>query len=75
MVKSNKNISSAPKKEAPEISFAMMEGKCYCCGKQNYKSPACRFKDKIPKEEWTINKAKTKEQSNVNRDSQELTLT
>jgi hypothetical protein len=54
-VKSNENNSSAPKEEAPEMSFAMMEGKCYCCGKPNHKSPACRLKDKIPKEEWAIN--------------------
>ncbi|KAL7562587.1 hypothetical protein ACA910_015458 [Epithemia clementina (nom. ined.)] len=43
------------------MSFAQMEGKCYCCGKAGHKSPACRFKDKA-KEEWAINKAK-KEQS------------
>ena len=58
--KSNENNSSTPKEEAPEMSFAMMEGKCYCCGKPNHKSPACRFKDKIPKEEWAINKAQNK---------------
>ena len=37
------------------LSFAQMEGKCYCCGKPGHKSPQCRFKDK-PKHEWAINK-------------------
>jgi hypothetical protein len=69
-VKTNKNNSSAPKEEAPEMFFAMMEGKCYCCGNPNHKSSACRLKDEIPKEEWDINKAKTKEQSPVKTDSQ-----
>ena len=38
------------------LSFAQMEGKCYCCGKAGHKSPACRFRNK-PKEEWAINKS------------------
>jgi Reverse transcriptase (RNA-dependent DNA polymerase) len=54
------------KEEVPEMSFAMLEGKCYCCGKGGHKSPSCRLKDKIPKEEWAINKAKSTEQSHVN---------
>jgi hypothetical protein len=44
------------------LSFAQMEGKCYCCGKQGHKSPTCKFKDK-PKEQWAINKAKVNEGS------------
>jgi hypothetical protein len=40
----------------PPLSFAQMEGKCYCCGKPGHKSPACRHKGK-PKDEWAINKA------------------
>jgi Reverse transcriptase (RNA-dependent DNA polymerase) len=55
------------KEEMPEMSFAMLEGKCYCCGKGGHKSPACRYKDR-PKEEWAINKAKVKEQSHVNNE-------
>jgi hypothetical protein len=47
------------------MSFATIEGKCYCCGKGGHKSPACRMKDKIPKDEWAINKAKVSEQSHV----------
>ena len=38
------------------LSFAQLEGKCYCCGKAGHKSPTCRDKGK-PKEEWAINKA------------------
>jgi hypothetical protein len=41
--------------EKINLSFAQMEGKCYCCGKPGHKSPQCRFKDK-PKSEWAINK-------------------
>jgi hypothetical protein len=45
------------------MSFAMLEEKCYCCGKPGHNSPACRLKDKVPKEEWAINNAKAQEQS------------
>ena len=38
------------------LSFAQLEGKCYCCGKPGHKSPQCYKKDTIPKEEWAINK-------------------
>jgi hypothetical protein len=43
--------------EMPTLSFAQMEGKCYCCGKPGHRSPDCRQKDKIPKDEWVINKS------------------
>ena len=39
------------------LSFAQMEGKCYCCGKPGHKSPDCNKKDKIPKDEWAIKKS------------------
>ena len=42
--------------QAPQLSFAQMEGKCYCCGKAGHKSDKCRNKHK-PKSEWAINKA------------------
>jgi hypothetical protein len=35
-------------------------------GKGGHKSPACRMKDKIPKDEWAINKANSAEQLHVN---------
>jgi hypothetical protein len=43
------------------MSFAMMEGKCYCCGKARQQSLMCRVKDKIEKDDWAINKSKAKE--------------
>jgi hypothetical protein len=53
---------SKPKEEKDEeevtpLSFAQMEGKCSCCGKPGHKSPKCRSKEKIPREEWAINKS------------------
>eukprot|EP00978_Attheya_sp_CCMP212_P024668 scaffold77882_cov56-Attheya_sp.AAC.1 len=39
------------------LSFAQMEGKCNCCGKQGHRSDTCRDKAK-PKPEWSINHAK-----------------
>ena len=38
------------------MSFAQLEGKCYCCGKPGHTSPDCYSKNKIPREEWAINK-------------------
>jgi hypothetical protein len=34
------NTEEKEKEEAPEMSFANIEGKCYCCGKGGHKSPA-----------------------------------
>ena len=45
----------------PPLSFAQMEGKCYCCGKPGHKSPTCCHKTK-PKDEWAINKAEINNQ-------------
>jgi hypothetical protein len=39
------------------LNFAQLEGSCYCCGKKGHHSPQCQKKDKIPKNEWAINKA------------------
>ena len=30
----------------PELSFAQLEGRCYCCGKVGHKSPKCWDKNK-----------------------------
>jgi hypothetical protein len=53
---------SKPKEDKDEeevtpLSFAQMEGKCHCSGKPEHKSPECRSKEKIPREEWAINKS------------------
>ena len=41
--------------EVLSLSFAQLEGACYCCGKKGHRSPECRHKDR-PKSEWAINK-------------------
>jgi len=41
---------------ATKLTFAQMEGKCYCCEKGGQ----CRYKSR-PKEEWAINNAKAEE--------------
>ena len=55
-----KNAEDGKEKDDDEdvsLSFAQMEGKCYCCRKAGHKSPLCRDKNK-PKEQWAINKAR-----------------
>jgi len=42
--------------------FCSSGRKCYCCGKGGQKSPQCFHKNR-PKEEWSINKAKSEELS------------
>ena len=56
--KNNETMPNGEKEDEEQmpLSFAQIEGKCYCCGKPGHKSPNCRQKDK-PKEEWWINKA------------------
>jgi hypothetical protein len=49
------NSKKKPEQEKISLSFAQMEGKCYCCGKPGHKSPQCWF-NKKPKSEWSINK-------------------
>jgi len=44
--------------EGPALTFAQAEGRCYCCGNKNHYSHKCRHKDKIPKDQWYIEKVK-----------------
>lgn len=46
------------------LSFAQLEGKCYCCGKVGHKSTTCLHKDRV-KSEWVINKIKNDSMQNV----------
>ena len=58
----SKEQKSEKKADEPLVmSFAQMEGRCYCCGKKGHRSPDCRHKDKIPQDEWAINKMKKEE--------------
>jgi hypothetical protein len=54
--------------EVTPLSFAQMEGKCYCCGKPGHKSPERRSKEKIPREEWAINKSQQQHLQSKNDD-------
>jgi hypothetical protein len=36
-----------------------MEGKLFCCGRPGHRSPECHQKDKIPREQWVINKSQS----------------
>jgi hypothetical protein len=38
---STKNSKKEPEQEKINLSFAQLEGKCYCCGKTGHKSPQC----------------------------------
>ena len=40
------------------LSFAQLEGRCWCCGKVGHRSDKCRAREKTPKPEWAINKMK-----------------
>ncbi len=62
----NKNKEDKQDKESTPLLIGKMEGKCYCCGKLRHKSPNCRSKEKIPRDEWAINKAQQHMQSSNN---------
>jgi hypothetical protein len=51
--------------EDVNLSFAQLEGKCYCCGKAGHKASLRRDKNKS-KEEWAINKAQSHAQAQAN---------
>jgi hypothetical protein len=57
--KNERNKNDKNDKDNPVVlSFAQLEGRCWCCGKPNHRSDKCRMRDKIPKPEWAINKMK-----------------
>lgn len=64
--KDNKQSDDKSKEKEDELnlSFAQMEGRCYCCGKPGHMSTQCRHKNR-PKEEWAMNKAQAKENSHA----------
>ncbi len=65
--KSDNNV----KKEEQEVplSFAQLEGKCYCCGKPGHKLSQCCEKDSKRHEEWFIHKARSHMQASGNADA------
>ena len=69
----DKESEDKPDDESPTLSFAQLEGRCYCCGKPGHKSPDCYQKDKIPREEWAIKKTQltTIREETVNSNEEE----
>jgi len=53
----NKQGNEDDEKSQMPLSFAQIEGRCYCCGSTDHKSPKCANKSKTAKNDWWINKA------------------
>jgi hypothetical protein len=65
----NKDKNEGEDDESAPLSFAQPDGrKMPLLWKTGHKSPDCRNKAKIPKEEWAINKAQQRAQSKINDD-------
>ena len=47
-----------------DLSFAQMDGRCFCCGREGHKADTCKHKSK-PKSEWAMNKAYNNMQKEV----------
>ena len=54
------------------LTFAQIEGHCYCCGKSRHKSLQYKFKDK-PKSKWFINKFQFTQKNQKNEEKDENT--
>ena len=50
-----------------ELSFAQLESACYCCGKKGHSSNKCFQKEKIPKDQWYINRLQRQETSKIHQ--------
>jgi hypothetical protein len=61
----NKQENEKTPDEAAVLSFAQMEGRCYCCGKGGHKSPNCRDAKDIKREDWAIHKSLSHAHSNT----------
>ena len=63
----NNNNNNNNNNEQPEVelSFAQLQNACYCCGKKGHGSDKCYKKDKIPKDEWYINKLQKQETNKI----------
>ena len=72
--KERKQKDAGKEDEDVNLSFAQLEGKCYCCGKAGHKSPSCRDKNK-PNEDWAINQAQSHAQAQANNTSDTSTVT
>ena len=57
-------------REELELSFAQLENACYCCGKKGHSSNKCFQKEKIPKEQWYINKLQRQETNKIQQHMQ-----
>ena len=58
--------------KVPALTFALLEGNCYCCGKKGYRSNNCRHRNVIPYKEWAINKAKKAAKTKIQQHVQVL---
>ena len=68
--KDNDTISTMATTEEPELSFAQLENACYCCGKKGHSSNKCFQKDKIPKDQWYVNKLQKQETTKIQQHMQ-----
>ena len=62
-------------KEPLLLTFAQIEGRCYCCGKPGHKSPQSRLKDIKPKHEWHINTVQLTQTKKSDSKEQDTTTT
>ena len=56
-----------------ETSFAQNDNKfCYCCGSKDHLSFDCSKKDKVPRDQWYVNKMHSHAQQLISTDDQQL---